>query len=288
MTRGMDYSVAHKPAVLATMHRNERVIGPLLESAMDLKLRVPSDFDTDRFGSFTREIERAGSQLEAARKKIEAAFNTDRAALVGIASEGSFGPYPSVPFVPLGFEIVVLFDRETGLEVVSKHADLTPNFRHRQVTNVADALVFASQVGFPSQGVIVVGHDGDGPAPDRFLEKAATVPSGLADAVAMAISTTGIAHVETDVRAHRNPTRMRSIKRATIDLVRRYRRRCPECERPGFAVSEKLYGLPCSWCGEPTTAVRAEVVACDGCGLRLEQPVQATEAEPGRCNYCNP
>ena len=57
-----DFSVAHKPAVLATMHRKDRVIVPLLEHALGLEIRVPRDFDTNRFDTFTREVERTGSQ----------------------------------------------------------------------------------------------------------------------------------------------------------------------------------------------------------------------------------
>lgn len=70
------FSVAGKRAVLATMHGKERVIRPLLEGGLGLQIILPNGFDTDRFGTFSREIERTGSQLDAARAKIEAALNT--------------------------------------------------------------------------------------------------------------------------------------------------------------------------------------------------------------------
>ena len=35
-------------------------------------------------------------------------------ARIGVASEGSFGPHPLFPFVPLGQEPVLLIDRETA------------------------------------------------------------------------------------------------------------------------------------------------------------------------------
>lgn len=282
------FPIAGKRAVLATMHRKEQVIAPLLDRRLGLRCRVPDGFDTDRFGTFSREVERSGSQLDAARAKIAAAFERDREASVGVASEGSFGPHPHIPFLALGREIVVLIDRETGLEVIGQHADLATNFQHRRVADIADAAEFAERIGFPAQGLIVMGCAGDQPAPDRFLSKTIETAADLEAAVAEAIVACGAAQLETDMRAHRNPRRMRAIKRATIDLVRRYRCPCPECARPGFAVTEQLFGLPCSRCGGPTVALRAEVSACGGCGWRLEQPVKASHADPGLCTYCNP
>jgi hypothetical protein len=282
------YSVEGKPAVLATMHGKERVIRPLLEGGLGLRVRVLQGFDTDRFGTFSREIERTGSQLDAARAKVTAALEDDPQAAVGIASEGSFEPHPYLPFAPLGREIVVLIDRETSLELVGHHADPSASFAHETVTDAAAATAFAKQVGFPGHGVIVIGTADGEPAPGRFLRKTIETEADLLAAVTEAISICGAAHVETDMRAHRNPRRMRAIKRATIDLVRRYRSPCPECARPGFAVTERLFGLPCAWCGEPTNAVRAEVIVCAGCGHRVERPVEAVKADPGLCNSCNP
>lgn len=64
------------------------------------------------------------------------------------------------------------------------------------------------------------------------------------------------------MRAHRNPTRMAAIERATNDLVRRFHSRCPECDYPGFDLTERVPGLPCAWCGEPTRVVMTDVLAC--------------------------
>jgi len=49
-------------AVLATMHQKERVIAPLLERELGIKVIVPPDFNTDIFGTFTREVKRPGTQ----------------------------------------------------------------------------------------------------------------------------------------------------------------------------------------------------------------------------------
>ena len=102
------------------------------------------------------------------------------------------------------------------------------------------------------------------------------------------VARTGKSFIETDMRAHRNPTRMRVIRRAAVNLIRRYRSLCPACDHPGFWVTDRPLGLPCSWCGGPTNAVRADISSCEGCGHRVERPVAATTADPGLCNDCNP
>ena len=288
MTVAPEFSVEGKLAILATMHRKEQVMRPLLERGLGLRLSVPVGFDTDRFGTFSHDISRKGSQLDAARAKIEAAFDDDDDAVVAIASEGSFGPHPLVPFLPLGREMVVMRDRESGMELIGQHADMSANFLHEAVDTLKAAARFAERVGFPRQGLIVLGSADGSPAPDLYLNKEVVTAAELSEAVREAIAVCGMAYLETDMRAHRNPTRMRAIRRATIDLVRSYRSACPQCAHPGFVVTEHLYGLPCSWCGEPTNELRAKVLACGECGRRVEQPVQKTTVEPGQCSECNP
>jgi len=103
----MDY-FRGRTAVLATMHGKEKVIVPLLEE-LGIKVIIPSTLNTDVFGTFTQDIGRTGNQLEAARAKAKAAL-----ALTGldlaIASEGSFGADPQIPFVRSNLELI-LFSR---------------------------------------------------------------------------------------------------------------------------------------------------------------------------------
>jgi hypothetical protein len=208
-------------AVIATMHGKERVIGPLLAHSLGLSVEVPSRFDTDRFGTFTREIERVGSQLDAARAKIAAAFELVPEARVAIASEGSFGPDPSIPFVALGRELVLLVDRETKLELAGYDSDLKTNFAHTVVHAPVYALTFAARVGFPGHALIVMGCRGEEPSPNSLLKKGIVTPNDLEKAVEAAITICGAAFLETDMRAQFNPTRMAAIERATVDLDRK-------------------------------------------------------------------
>lgn len=275
-------------ALLATMHGKEQVIAPLAARFLGLRVEAVQGLDTDAFGTFNREIARAGSPLDAARAKIAAAFALAPDVPVALASEGSFGPHPQMPFCALNREIVVMIDRETGLELVGNHAALNTNFAHAVVADSASGRAFAAQAGFPAHGLIVLGVRGSRPAPDLALFKAIADETALAAAVEAAIAASGAAFVETDMRAHRNPRRMRAIKRAMIDLIRRARSRCPDCARPGFAMTERMSGLPCAWCAGPTRLTRAEVWGCLRCGYRNERPVAKNAADPMHCEACNP
>lgn len=275
-------------AVLATMHGKERAIAPLAARFLGLDVAVAAGLDTDAFGTFSREIERTETPRATARAKIAAAFRLHPEARVGIASEGSFGPHPSLPFAALDRELVLLVDRASGRELVGHHATMATNFAHAEVADAAAGLAFAAKAGFPAHGVIVMGVLDGKPAPQLALFKSARTEADLAAALSRTIALTGAAHIETDMRAHRNPRRMRAIRRAMIDLVRRSRSFCPSCAWPGFAVAGRTYGLPCAWCASPTHLPCAEVWTCEGCGHSEERPVAATTADPMHCEECNP
>jgi hypothetical protein len=170
-------------AVLATMHGKERVIAPLLERALGLRITATTNIDTDRFGTFSRDVERTGSQLDAAPAKIAAAFAAAPDVHVALASEGSFGPHPYIPFLPLAREIVVLSDRASGLELIGHHASPTTNFSHAVVSDVVGAMAFPDRVQFPEHGLIVMGRVDQQPAPARALIKDIQTPADFTNAV---------------------------------------------------------------------------------------------------------
>jgi hypothetical protein len=97
--------------VLATMHGKESVIAPILREALGLDVVLAAGLDTDAFGTFTREIDRPGTQVDTARMKAQAGLRMDPAAAIGIASEAIFFAHPHIPFVPMAREIVMLLER---------------------------------------------------------------------------------------------------------------------------------------------------------------------------------
>lgn len=275
-------------AALATKHGKERTIGPILESELGLVVELAA-VDTDAFGTFTGEVARRADQRATARAKARAALDAHPAARFGIASEGSFGPHPQLPFVAGGLEMVMLVERESGHEVVGVDLTAETNFAAREVKSVEEALAFAREASFPSHGLVVMAAQHGRRAPTVDLIKGVVERSTLTRAVAEVLAANGSAWVETDMRAHRNPTRMESIERATRALVLAFRSACPRCALPGYVAVGYAEGWPCEECGLATPLPRAEVLACAGCGRREERALPPSPSPASfHCPRCNP
>lgn len=275
-------------AALGTLHGKERVIGATLDAELGVRVEVVG-VDTDRFGTFTREVPRVGTARETARSKARMALEVHGRARLGVASEGSFGPHPSILLVPGGVELVLLLDRETGVELVGCDVTADTNYAATCVATVDDAVSFAARSSFPSHGLIVIAAPHEQPEPTLGMTKGIVDPTCLEQVVAQALQRHGRAWIETDMRAHLNPTRMRSIERAAQALARAARSLCPGCGRPGYVPVQRIGGLPCADCGEPTGKARAEVFDCAGCGRREERRLEGvSNATAFDCPVCNP
>ena len=271
------------------MHRKEQAIAPGLTAALNVRPQVPPNFNTDRLGTFTRDVSRAADQLATARLKAQAALDLTGETLA-IASEGSFGPHPEIPWVPCDRELVLLLDREHDLEIVGQAISTATNYRSQTIRSVEDALAFAPAVGFPDHGLVVM-PTAEG-SPQQAIAKGITTESALTAAVetTLATSKTGTAHLETDMRAHFNPTRMQVIAEATADLIKTIAQRCPHCDCPGLAIAQRQPGLPCAWCKTPTPLTLSVTYRCQRCHReKIETfPDGQPTADPGNCPYCNP
>jgi hypothetical protein len=276
-------------AVIATMHRKEQAIAPRLEAVLGVQTQVPGNFNTDTFGTFTRDIQRPADQLTTARLEAKAALELTGETLA-IASEGSFGPHPQLPFVPCDRELVVLLDREHHLEIVGQTISTDTNYRSQTIRSFKEALAFAQAIGFPDHGLVVM-PTATGQVP-QAITKGITTEDKLQAAVdqALAAAPTATIHIETDMRAHVNPTRMQVIAAATEDLLRAIAHRCPACGCPGFTATQRQPGLPCAWCNTPTALTLSLSYHCQRCQLQqIEQfPDGRTTADPAHCPYCNP
>lgn len=271
------------------MHQKERVIAPVLERELGVNILVPAGFDTDSFGTFTREVKRLGTQIEAARLKAEKALEIAGETL-GFASEGTFGPHPMMPYLAANREIVILLDRDNNLELIGESLSVETNYSHQLVSSIEEADNFAKQAGFPEHGMVVI--VGDAGLGNGEIVKGITTEKQLFDAVSAGLnkSSTGRVHVETDMRAMYNPTRMKNIGNATLDLVKKFKQFCPECGWPGFEIADRKIGLPCGLCYFPSQLVRSTIYQCKNCGYTKEElfPDGRETADPAQCQYCNP
>lgn len=267
--------------VIASMHRKDLAITPVLEKDFGLKCRIAEGIDTDRFGTFSGEVERNGSPIDAARMKCDFVLDRGDTDLV-IATEGSFGPHPSAFFLPAHQELILLKDKFLGIEIQASTLTTETNFAQAQVTNTKDLLAFAARAGFPEHGLIL--------RSDYRMEKGIASEQRLLHVFEDMLNQGFPIAVETDMRAMMNPSRMKVIKALTYQLAEKMKCLCPQCSTPGFDLVKHIPGLPCEWCSQPTRMVKSVVKACQKCSFQEEYEVMHAKrfADPAVCSNCNP
>lgn len=277
-----------RKAALATKHQKERVLRQPLREAVGLEVYVPDGLDTDLLGTFSGEIDRQGTPREVALRKARLGMNAAGLTL-GLASEGSFGPDPQLLFVPADHELLVFIDDELGIEVVEQMLSSKTNFAHVEARAFEDLKDFLARTRFPSHGLIVRPNSGLQPG---LLFKGIKKVEVLKEALERCASASadGLAHVETDMRSHMNPTRQQVLLEVGVGLGRRLATLCPECWTPGWGLVDVVRGLPCEWCGGETELVRTEIHGCPRCEYRESYPRSdgLCVASPGDCSWCNP
>ena len=271
------------------MHGKHQAIAPALHERPGLEVIVPENLDTDRLGTFSGEVERPGTMLETAIAK--ARLGMELAGLkIGIASEGSFGPHPQVPFMAAGVELIVLVDDERDLVVSEQQVFADTNYSHATGKSLPEVAGFAETAGFPDHALIVRPN---APADAHWpIHKGIRHHHRLEEAIAQcaASSIDGLALIQTDMRAHMNPGRMAAIASLAARFAQRLSTLCPACSSPGYGPSQSIPGLPCEWCGEPSTMVRWIIHSCPACGheAQLPRPDGLLKSDPMHCLACNP
>jgi hypothetical protein len=272
-------------ASLLTQHGKESVICPQLFDSNGLEVVHVSGYDTDNLGTFTRDIPRYGSQLDAARKKARVGMELSGLKL-GIASEGAFDNDPHTGMFSWNYELVILIDDHRDIEIVGFFGGLAQS-ASRQVSSWDEVNAFLSVARFNTHQLVIRPDDENHPESRKGVKDLETLK--MTYEWAKRISKNGNVFIENDLRAHTNPTRMANILKATEDLSRKMNSLCPECELPGFWVTERKKGLPCSSCEEPTNLPIAYIWSCVKCECKKEIPIpNQTKADPMKCDYCNP
>lgn len=271
--------------VIATMHGKERVIAPLLEKELGVTCILPEHFNSDSLGTFTGEKEREDDPLTTARKKCMLAMELTGCDF-GIANEGSFGPHPSLYFIGADDELILFIDKKNNLEIVAREISTDTNFSYKEIHNEEQLLDFATQVSFPSHGLILRKSRES----NNGIVKGITDPIILLDTYKSMAPKYTVVCVETDMRAMFNPTRMMVIEKVTKKLVEKIKSSCPQCQKPGFSITDAKSGLKCDLCGSPTRSVLAYIYQCTHCGYSEEKmyPHQKQTEDPMYCDRCNP
>ena len=211
---------------MASLHGKQQILARPLRSGLGLRLLHAAAVDTDQFGSFSGERPRRLEARLTCQRMAEAALEA-LALELGVASEGSFGPHPAVPLLPVGHEWLCFVDRRDGLVISEQLLSRSTNYSSCR---------------------------GDNPeAIAGWLAKGVHSPPQLAALMAEAARRSPLrqAWLETDRRAHCNPTRRRAIRQLAFRLVRRVASPCPACRAPGWGPVDTTAGLPCRDCAWP-------------------------------------
>lgn len=275
----------NRKIAIATMHGKEQVIAPVLQNSLGLEIIVPSQLNTDQLGTFSGEVERLLSPLEAARKKCLMAAEMTGATLA-VASEGSFGPHPAFYFIPADEEIILMMDLENQWEFKAKRISTDTNFSSAICHSWEEVKSFANKALFPSHALLL---REDSMSFTQVIKGVQDLNTLEREAYRF-LKQFGRIHIETDMRAMYNPSRMNVIKQATEKLLQIILMLCPACGTPGFEIVEAKPGLPCTLCGTPTNSTLSYVRSCQQCQLLIEESYpQGKQAEdPQYCNRCNP
>ena len=269
--------------LLASKHEKERVIHPIFLEKIGCEIYT-SDFDTDQFGTFTGEIPRAQNAYETCILKAKSAAIAAEC-FFSVASEGSFGPHPSIPFFASDHEIMVFVDLKNNWIIADQF--LTPKTNYKMLTLHAGTELepFLQSVQFPSHAVTLqVNHT------KEVIGKGIQELSLLNDLITLGFSKGDELLLATDMRAMMNPTRMEALSLLAEKLAARIVTCCHSCGAPGFGFISSTGQLSCRLCDGPTSMHRFEVWGCVACEHKEKKPRydNLEKADPTYCNYCNP
>lgn len=265
-------------AAFATKHGKELQVAPELVH-LGITLQI-APVDTDSLGTFTGEVERTGTPKEVVLRKARLGMEATGLEY-GLASEGSIGPDPLIPFLSSDIECLAWVDDRLGIEIVEFYRGMDIKAA-RSVISEKKALVdFLQKADFPNHGLIV--RSGD------------VIHKGINDAAKLEVIINDLSCngkevvIENDLRAHFSPSRQKNITAVAKQLAQRLAQLCKGCEAPGWGVVGNIYGVECRECGGlAEKAVRGKIYSCAKCELKEEALNQREFVEPAECQYCNP
>lgn len=271
--------------VIATKHEKEKVIAPILVKELGVKCFIDLGLDTDELGTFTGEVERKNDPITTARNKCLMAMELADCDLA-VASEGSFGPHPTIYFVHADDEFLLFIDKKNDLEIIVRELSTVTNFNGSEIKTEQELQEFATNSNFPSHGLILRKSKED----FTDIVKGIINHEYLKHTFKDFISKYGKVFIETDMRAMYNPMRMEVIKKANLKLANKINTLCPNCVTLGFGITESTQGLPCKLCNFPTRSTLSYIYTCKKCNYKKEEkyPNGKQTEDPMYCDICNP
>lgn len=269
--------------LLASKHEKERVIRPVFYENLGCDIYT-SNFDTDQFGTFTGEIPRVKNAYDTCVLKAKtAAIVADN--FFSMASEGSFGPHPSMPFFASDHEIMVFVDLKNDWVIAEQLVTPKTNYNRLTLTSNSEVESFLKSVQFPTHAVTLqVSHT------NEIIGKGIQDVSRLNNLIKKGFTKGDELLLATDMRAMMNPTRMEALSVLAEKLARRILTCCDACGAPGFGFISTAEHLSCGFCDGPTSMHRLEIWGCVACENKEKKPRHdhLEKADPTYCHFCNP
>lgn len=216
-----------EPILIATMHGKERVLASSL-AALGFCVLLPVGYDTDALGTFSGDIRRLGTAFDAALEKARRACLATGIARA-VASEGSYRPSQTLFPGASNAELMAFVDLEKDFSCIEYLTDLPTRFVKGRVPadpNAAQTRELLDTMGWPTIKALVLPQDPILGTREEEVFKGIGDEAGLQQAmnICAAVSSDGLVHLETDLRAHMNPTRMASVAQVGQLLAQRLRR----------------------------------------------------------------
>ena len=272
-----------KKIALATKHGKLAQIAPAFETLRDWQIELV-EIDTDVYGTFSGEVPRLMTPKDAAIEKakagaLHAGFN------FGLASEGTIGPHPQIPFINSDVEVMAFVDLKSEFAVVETL--MSPEIQAysstvNRDTNLDDVI---AKLDLPAHAAnLTINIDGE-----RQFIKGIHQPEELRRVVAEALEQSATVEIENDFRAMSSPSRQNNIAALAEKLAARLGSHCPACNQIGWGSVGFEYGLPCSDCFEIVASVaHSQKLGCVTCAHSELRSLGRDSVDPARCERCNP
>ena len=269
---------------VATKHGKLAQIAPAFDRLKQWQLEL-APIDTDEFGTFSGEVERTLSPRETVIEKAKAGARS-LGFDYGIASEGTIGAHPHLPFTNSDYELMAFVCLSKDVAIVESFLSADITAYSQDVSHSSDLDVISDGLDLPSHAANIIVETKSG----RQIHKGITDVHEVRRIVEQyLVGGANNVRVESDFRAMNSPSRQANIAICAQRLALRVGAHCPGCSHFGWGRVGYEYGLPCVSCGLMNESVaNAEKLGCPGCDF-VELNEFAQEAiDPSRCEFCNP
>ena len=268
---------------LATKHGKLNQLKPAFARLSDFEL-VIAEIDTDAFGTFSGETPRTSSPLETAIAKARAGA-VELGLDYGLASEGTIGPNPSIPWATVDHELLVLVCLSRDLKIYETHQSTDILAKTQALESGCDLDAVFTAFDLPNHAVNLTFSNSD----SHSIEKGLRDPEQLRNRIESLWDQGFEIQLESDFRAMSSPSRQANIQACAEKLVDRIASNCPGCDEIGFGKISYAFGVPCISCGEVNSRIpHTEVQGCVACEYSQSKSLGVTSIDPSRCDGCNP